>query len=137
MNVCYLGLGSNQKFPERQIRRAIKLIRTMPSTSVTRTSSLYWTKAWGLHTQQDFCNAVIEVRTWLNPVLLLKWCNKIEAIHCRTRKKIWGPRTLDIDIILYGKRVIRSNILTIPHPYFTSRDFVLKPLLEINPDIVF
>ncbi|KTD62733.1 2-amino-4-hydroxy-6-hydroxymethyldihydropteridine diphosphokinase [Legionella shakespearei] len=137
MNLCYLSLGSNQKSPERQIRQAIKLIRTLPSTSVSRISSLYWTKAWGLQTQQDFCNAAVEIKTALNPVLLLKWCHKIESRHCRIRKKAWGPRTLDIDIIFYGERTIRTNTLTIPHPYFASRDFVLKPLLEINPNIVF
>lgn len=137
MNRCYLSLGSNQKSPERQIRKAIELIRTMPSTSVSRVSSLYWTKAWGLPMQQDFCNAMVEIHTTLNPVLLLKWCHKIEARHCRTRKKNWGPRTLDIDIIFYGKRRISTDILTIPHPYFSSRDFVLRPLLEINPNIEF
>lgn len=132
MNKIYLGLGSNQKFPERQIRCAITAIQAIPNTSITKLSSLYWTKAWGLHSQQDFCNAVIEITSRLTPHLLLKWCQKIEKKQGRSRKKQWGPRTLDIDILLYKNRAIQSKDLSIPHPHMLSRDFVLKPLLEIN-----
>jgi 2-amino-4-hydroxy-6-hydroxymethyldihydropteridine diphosphokinase len=135
MNLCYLGLGSNQKFPQRQIRQAIESIRKMQSTSVIKISSLYWSQAWGLQGQQDFCNAVIEITTLLSPTLLLNFCKKIEHKQGRIRKKQWGPRTLDIDIILYGNRSIDTKKLTIPHPYMQSRDFVLVPLLEINPNI--
>ncbi len=135
MNLCYLGLGSNQKFPERQIRQAIKSISNMPSTSVTRISSLYWNQAWGLQVQQDFCNAIVEITTLLSPSMLLNCCKKIETNQGRIRKKPWGPRTLDIDIILYGNRSINTKKLKIPHPYMQSRDFVLFPLLEINPNI--
>ncbi|MCL9685016.1 2-amino-4-hydroxy-6-hydroxymethyldihydropteridine diphosphokinase [Legionella maioricensis] len=135
MNVCYLGLGSNQKFPERQIRQAIESISNIPSTSVIKTSSLYWNQAWGLQVQQDFCNAIVEITTLLPPLLLLKHCKKIEHKQGRIRKKRWGPRTLDIDIILYGNRRVNTKKLTIPHPYMQSRDFVLLPLLEINPNI--
>lgn len=135
MNRCYLSLGSNQKFPERQIRRAIHALKKIPSTRVLKASNLYWNKAWGLQAQQNFCNAVIEIATTLTPELLLVWCNKLEKKQGRIRKKHWGPRTLDIDIILYGTRKIRTRDLIIPHPYFHVRDFVLVPLLEINPDI--
>jgi len=135
MNRCYLALGSNQKFPERQLRLAIKSIRNLPSTSITRISTFYWNKAWGLTNQQDFCNAVIEIITILPPLKLLRACNKIENQHGRVRKKRWGPRILDIDILLYSNKVIQSKDLTIPHPQILTRDFVLKPLLEIRPDI--
>jgi 2-amino-4-hydroxy-6-hydroxymethyldihydropteridine diphosphokinase len=135
MNICYLGLGSNQKSPERHIRQAIKELGILPSTSVLKCSNLYWSKAWGITTQQNFCNAVVKMSTSLTPELLLKWCHIIERKHHRVRKKKWGPRTLDIDIILYGNRVIRSSNLTIPHPHYRSRDFVLHPLLELNPAI--
>ena len=133
MNICYLSLGSNQKMPERQIRKAIKDLRALPGTSVLSNSSLYWTKAWGLTCQQDFCNAVVKISTLLTPELLLKWCQKIEDQHERVRNKRWGPRTLDIDIILYGNRTLHKKNLTIPHPHYLSRDFVIQPLLEINP----
>jgi 2-amino-4-hydroxy-6-hydroxymethyldihydropteridine diphosphokinase len=135
MNRCYLSLGSNQNTPERQIRQAIEAIRTLPRTSVIKVSSLYWTRAWGLQAQQDFCNAVLEITTYLTPSILLAHCQKIETKQGRVRKKRWGPRTLDIDIILFGNRRISTKNLKIPHPYMLSRDFVITPLLEINPDI--
>lgn len=135
MNRCYLGLGSNQNVPERQIRQAIKEIRAFPSTSVTNVSSLYWSSAWGLHAQQDFCNAVIEILTALPPLILLKYCKKIESRHGRIRIKHWGPRTLDIDILLYDDRTIQTKDLIIPHPHMLTRDFVLNPLFEIAPNI--
>jgi len=133
MNRCYLALGSNQKNPERQLRLAIKAIDNFPNTSIKNVSSLLWTKAWGIHTQQDFCNAVVEIVTQLNPALLLSWCRETENNQGRVRKKTWGPRTLDIDILLYAKRTINSKGLTIPHPHMLEREFVMQPFLEINP----
>jgi 2-amino-4-hydroxy-6-hydroxymethyldihydropteridine diphosphokinase len=135
MNLCYLSLGSNQKFPERQIRNALKSIKNLRSTSILKVSNLYWSKAWGLQVQQDFCNVIVEIMTLLPPVLLLNCCKKIEKKQGRIRKKRWGPRTLDIDIILYGTRRMNTKNLSIPHPHMLSRDFVLIPLLEINPQI--
>jgi 2-amino-4-hydroxy-6-hydroxymethyldihydropteridine diphosphokinase len=106
----------------------------MPSTQVLKVSSLYWNKAWGVETQQDFCNVVLELTTSLDPYVLLSFCQKIERHQGRIRKRHWGPRTIDIDIILYGMRTIKTPKLTLPHPWFLERDFVLKPLLEINPN---
>lgn len=135
MNKCYLGLGSNQKEPERQIRRAIKAIQSIPLTCVTQASKCYWNKAWGMETQQDFCNVVVEVLTRLSPHALLKKCNAIEKQQARVRKKRWGPRTIDIDIILYGNRKISTRTLCVPHPHMMTREFVLHPLLQINPSL--
>lgn len=131
MNICYLGLGSNQKSPERQLRRAIRSIRALNSTSLTKVSRFHWTKAWGLQGQQDFCNAVVEISTTLAPLQLLRACQHIEKQQGRVRKKRWGPRVIDIDILTYGNKTIRINNLTIPHPYIASRDFVLQPLSEV------
>lgn len=128
---CYLSLGSNQKSPERQIRHAVNAIKMMPLTSITKVSKLYWTKAWGLKNQQDFCNAVVGITTRLTPMQLLKICQHIERRQGRVRKRRWGPRTLDIDIILYGNLSIKTKNLTLPHPSFLSRDFVMLPLLEM------
>lgn len=136
MNRCYLSLGSNQKAPERQIRLALSALKKIPSTSVTKVSSLFWNKAWGLQTQQDFCNVVVEISTILSPHKLLHFCQKIEQYQGRIRRKHWGPRVIDIDIIFYGDRKINTSRLTIPHPYFSVRDFVIKPLLQINPEIL-
>lgn len=132
MNTCYLGLGSNQKAPERQIRQAIKAIKALPATAITQVSNLYWSKAWGLCNQQDFCNVVVEISTSLSPSSLLTYCQRIETQQGRVRKKRWGPRTLDVDIILYNCRTIQTKKLTIPHPHWQSRDFVVIPLAEIQ-----
>jgi 2-amino-4-hydroxy-6-hydroxymethyldihydropteridine diphosphokinase len=134
MNVCYLGLGSNQKAPKRQIRKAIQSIAALNSTVVKKVSSFYQTKAWGLQSQQDFYNVVIEVTTRLPPLMLLKACQKIETRQDRVRKKHWGPRTIDIDILFYNKQKIKSKKLVVPHPYIQERDFVLIPLNEIEPN---
>ncbi|MCW8407405.1 2-amino-4-hydroxy-6-hydroxymethyldihydropteridine diphosphokinase [Legionella sp. PATHC035] len=134
MNVCYIGLGSNQHVPERQLRKAIKSIKSLRGTVVTKVSSFYWSKAWGLQGQQDFCNAVIELSTVLSPLELLNACQKIEKKQGRIRKKRWGPRIIDIDLLLYEDRVVQSKKLIVPHPHIHSRDFVLTPLKEINPD---
>ncbi|MFJ1267496.1 2-amino-4-hydroxy-6-hydroxymethyldihydropteridine diphosphokinase [Legionella lytica] len=131
MNVCYLGLGSNQKSPERQLRQAIRAIRALKSTSLTKISSFHWTKAWGLQGQQDFCNAVIEIHTTIAPLQLLRACQQIEKQQGRVRKKRWGPRIIDIDILTYGNKTIQINNLIIPHPYIASRDFVIQPLSEV------
>lgn len=131
MNRCYLSLGSNKKFPERQIRTALKNIRAIPCTSISKVSKFEWTKAWGVESQQDFCNALIEVKTTLDPFLLLTHCQKIEKKQGRTRKKHWGPRTIDIDIILYGLRKINQPRLKVPHPYYLERDFIRRPLEEL------
>ena len=127
-----MGLGSNQKSPERQIKQAIKAIKALPKTAITQQSNVYWNKAWGLNKQPDFCNAVVEISTSLCPSLLLAYCQHIETNQGRIRKKRWGPRTLDIDIILYGCRTIQTQNLTIPHPHMLSRDFVLIPLAQIQ-----
>ncbi|MBA2648475.1 MAG: 2-amino-4-hydroxy-6-hydroxymethyldihydropteridine diphosphokinase [Legionella sp.] len=135
MNKCYISLGSNQKYPERQLRQALKNLKNLPSTATTNCSTLYWNKAWGVHKQQDFCNAVVEIQTRLSPLLLLKHCNLIEEKQGRIRKKKYGPRTIDVDIILYGKLTLKTKHLTIPHPRAKLREFVLIPLLEINPSL--
>ncbi len=131
MNLCYLGIGSNQRSPERQLRYAIELIRTIQATSVTQISRFHWTKAWGVTKQQNFCNAVIEVVTSLTPKQLLRACQQIEKQQGRVRKKRWGPRVIDIDILFYGNRSVHTHNLTIPHPHLFSRDFVMIPLKEI------
>ncbi|MGC1181903.1 2-amino-4-hydroxy-6-hydroxymethyldihydropteridine diphosphokinase [Legionella sp.] len=135
MNVCYLALGSNQKSPQRQLRRAIHAIRSLNATSITKISNFHWTKPWGLLNQQDFCNAVIEIVTILSPLQLLSACQKIEKQQGRMRKKRWGPRIIDIDILFYGNRTIRTKKLITPHPHILSRDFVLIPLKELNTTI--
>ncbi len=135
MNKCYLGLGSNQKYPQRQIRQSLNQIKAFPHTILTKTSTMHWTKAWGLQRQQDFCNVVVEIITRLPPKALLMFCNKAEQQQQRRRLRKNGPRTLDVDILLYGNRRIKTKDLLIPHPRMHLRNFVLLPLLELYPEL--
>jgi len=135
MTLCYLALGSNLANPQRQIRRAVEHIRSMPGTVLLKTSSLYFNKAWGRKTQPNFYNAVVAVRTRLTPRQLLDHCLAIERKQGRYRKVIWGARTLDIDVLLYGQRCVQEHDLHIPHRGLLQRDFVLTPLFEIAAEV--
>ena len=128
---CYLSLGSNLRSPERQIRQAIHALGHIPRSSLLAHSSLYFNPAVGLRAQPRFCNAVALLTTTLTPMQLLQQCQCIEQQQGRVRKKRWGARTLDIDILFYGDYQCQTPTLTIPHPLLTQRDFVLTPLLEI------
>lgn len=134
---CYLGLGSNLNSPKRNIHLACQALKTLPQTQVLSISSLYLSKPAGVVGQPDYCNAVVHINTRLPAHTLLKYCQKIETAHGRVRKKRWGSRTLDIDILLYGKHSIQTPKLTIPHPRLHERDFMLIPLLELWPKAEF
>jgi len=135
MNQCYLSLGSNLRVPQRQLRLAVAQLRKLPHSSVIKVSSLYLSRPWGPVSQPNYCNIVLALITSLSPSALLRYCQLIENRQLRVRKKRWGPRTLDIDILLYGNYAIHQHDLIIPHPRMTERDFILVPLLEIAPDI--
>ena len=137
MITCYLSLGSNLRSPERQIRQAVVRLKKLPKTTVTKLSKLYVTQAVGRRTQPPYCNSVVEIKTSHPPRRLLHHCLAIEKKQQRVRKIRWGARTLDIDILLYGQQIIRKHQLTIPHPRMLERDFVLKPLFSIAPNLGF
>ncbi len=132
MTLCYLGLGSNLKSPQRQLAFAIRRLQKLPRVLVSRRSGFYLTEPQGLKAQPRYCNAVVEIHTNLPPLSLLKSCQNIERIQQRLRKKRWGARTIDIDILLYGNQQIRHHQLTIPHPAMWQRDFVIIPLQELR-----
>lgn len=134
MTLSYLGLGSNLRTPERQLRQAIALIKRLPKSSIIALSKIYFSRPYGVHAQPPYCNMVVAVETSLSAYSLLNFCKGIEIKQQRVRKKRWGARTLDIDILLHGNQVFNSPDLTIPHPYMVKRDFVLVPLLEIYPN---
>ncbi len=134
--MCYLGLGSNIGNSEGNIKNAIAAISHLKGTEVSKKSCLYLTKAWGKTDQQDFINAVIEIKTKLSAQALLQEFQKIEAELGRQKIEKWGPRIIDIDILLYSDIVVNQPHLTIPHPYLTQRSFVLVPLYELNPELV-
>ncbi len=131
----YIGLGSNLEDPKAQILTAIEDIRAIQQTSLVELSSLYRSPPMGPQDQPDYINAVIGVDTELTPHALLDALQQIEQKHGRIRKRHWGERTLDLDILLFADKVIQDTRLTVPHPGIADRAFVLYPLAEIAPDL--
>ena len=135
MTIVYIGLGSNLDNPEQHIKSAIGALGELQSCTLIKASSLYKTKPVGPQDQDDFINAVIELETELEAIALLNALQTIEQKHGRKRKdERWGPRTLDLDIIMFGNEIINNEQLTIPHVEMKNRAFVMVPLAEINPD---
>lgn len=135
MTSVYLSLGSNIGDRKDYLMTALNRIKHLPNTSLKTVSSLYETTAWGKTDQDDFLNCCCKLETSLSPQELLLSCQKIERDLNRIRHEHWGPRTLDIDILLYGDDNIATDQLQIPHPYMTKRAFVLVPLAEIAPEL--
>lgn len=136
MTEVYLALGSNVDDRVGFMRRAINEIRRSHDIRLAACSSLYQTKPWGFVNQPMFLNAVVKIETELEAELLLKCLKKIELIVGRKPTFRWGPREIDIDIVTFGDLVMINPNLTIPHPEAVKRAFVLKPLLEIAPDLI-
>ena len=133
---AFIGLGSNLGDPAAQIRRALRALAALPETRLVRQSSLYRNPPAGYLNQPEFINAVARIETRLAPRDLLEELLAIERAHGRVRDIPNGPRTLDLDILLYGERTVREPGLTIPHPRMLERAFVLLPLAEIAPETV-
>jgi 2-amino-4-hydroxy-6-hydroxymethyldihydropteridine diphosphokinase len=136
MTRAVLGLGSNLDDPEAQVRRAFDEIAMLPATRLIARSALYRTAPVGLAEQPDFINACALVETTLAPRALLTALLAIERRHGRVRTVPNGPRTLDIDIVLYGEDTIEEPGLSVPHPRAHERAFVLEPLLDVWPEAV-
>ena len=134
---AYIGLGSNLYNPKLQIVKAIEELHRLSNSNVIEWSSLYASKPMGPKDQPDFINAVVKISTALPPEELLLALHKIEDSHDRKRDEDrWGPRTLDLDILLYGEQCIDSENLQIPHSGIADREFVLIPLQEIETDLI-
>ncbi|USE37761.1 2-amino-4-hydroxy-6-hydroxymethyldihydropteridine diphosphokinase [Endozoicomonas sp. SCSIO W0465] len=131
----YVALGSNLEQPELQLQRAVDTIDSSPQMTVCGCSRLYRSDPVGPPGQPDYCNAVVAITTTLTPLQLLDALQSIENSHGRVRSVRWGPRTLDLDIILFGNQRIESQRLTIPHYQMQVRNFVLCPLLDVAPDL--
>jgi len=132
---AYVALGSNLQDPVRQVESALEELDRLPETRLVKRSSLYRTAPVGYAEQPDFVNAVAQLETRLPADRLLDQLQAVEARHGRTRSFPNAPRTLDLDLLLYGDLVLRSERLTLPHPRMRERDFVLIPLREIAPDL--
>ncbi|MBI4835331.1 MAG: 2-amino-4-hydroxy-6-hydroxymethyldihydropteridine diphosphokinase [Planctomycetes bacterium] len=133
-NTAYLGLGSNLGRKKYNISKAIRLMEEA-GIQILRRSRFYKTKPVGFINQPDFINAAVKIRTVFSPEQLLKLLKGIEKRMGRVRVHRWGPRIIDIDVLLYGKRIVKMRGLTIPHPRMHERAFVLQPLAQIAPGL--
>ncbi len=132
---AWLGLGGNLGDPQAAMAKALQAIDADPRTRVVAVSSVYRTPPWGKTDQPDFLNAVAGVETDLSPRDLLDLCLEAEKGLKRVRAERWGPRTIDIDLLLFDDLTINEPGLEVPHPRMTQRAFVLLPLAEIAPEL--
>ena len=137
MTAAYVGLGSNLADPAAQVRRALEELADILETRVTARSPLYRSAPLGPQDQPDYINAVAALDTSLAPLELLASLRDIERIHGRVRDGTrWGPRSLDLDLLLYGDVVMDTLELSLPHPGLPERAFVLYPLFDVAPQLV-
>jgi 2-amino-4-hydroxy-6-hydroxymethyldihydropteridine diphosphokinase len=137
-STAFIGLGSNLDQPLQQLQRALREIDELPDVELIRVSSFYETAPIGFTAQAMFVNAVAQIETMLSPQQLMRALLEIEASHHRVRTigaEKNGPRTLDLDLLIFNDWFFREADLTLPHPRMHERAFVIKPLLEIAPDI--
>lgn len=137
MSNYYIGLGANLNDRISTIQKAICQLRNTPGFTVTATSTLYETLPWGKIDQPPFINGVVAVETQLDPDAVLDRCQEIEQSLGRVRHEKWGPRTIDIDLLYAQDIKINTARLTLPHPFFTERAFVLVPLAEIAGNVYY
>lgn len=132
----YIGLGSNLQQPLEQAQQAIKELSEHKRLRHTKASALYRSKPVGPQDQPDYVNGVVHCQTQLGPHDLLDLLQSLEQDHGRERKRHWGERTLDLDLLFYGTAQIRTPRLTVPHPFILDRSFVLYPLSDLDPSLV-
>jgi len=131
----YIGLGSNIEQPYLQIKNAITALNNLPDTRVVNDSGYFKSRPMGPEDQPDYVNAVAELQTALDAEELLEHCQSIERQQGRIKKRHWGERTIDLDILLYADQRIETDDLTVPHTGICLRDFVYLPLLKLNSEI--
>ncbi len=134
--VAYLGLGSNLGEREANLRKAMKMLESTGEVRIMRRSSVYETSPVGYENQPDFLNMVVQVKSCLKAKELLHHCLGVEERMMRERLIRWGPRIIDIDLLLYDNQTFKDSELTLPHPEMIRRAFVLIPLLELEPELV-
>ncbi|WP_333002536.1 2-amino-4-hydroxy-6-hydroxymethyldihydropteridine diphosphokinase [Vibrio coralliilyticus] len=136
MITVFIAVGSNLADPVTQANDAIEALKQLPKSQFKQSSNLYSSTPMGPQDQPNYINAVVEITTELTPLELLDCTQAIEQEQGRVRKdERWGPRTLDLDIVLYGNEVMDSERLTVPHYGMKEREFVLYPLAEIAPNL--
>jgi 2-amino-4-hydroxy-6-hydroxymethyldihydropteridine diphosphokinase len=135
MNTVMIALGSNIEPRSQYLNDAIQLLAEHENIKVVNQSSIYETDPIGYEDQSPFLNMVIQIKTELIPMDLLSYCQKVEIALGREREIRWGPRTVDLDILVYNQKSVHNEHLTIPHPRMLERAFVLIPLSEIGEDV--
>lgn len=140
LHIAYIGLGSNLENPKNQVIRALLELDLLENSYLLAYSSLYQSSPMTLdgnsENQDNYINAAAKLATKLSPLELLDKLQAIENKQKRVRKKRWGARTIDLDILLYGNQAIQQKRLTVPHIGLKQRDFVLFPLFELNPNLI-
>jgi 2-amino-4-hydroxy-6-hydroxymethyldihydropteridine diphosphokinase len=133
---AYVGIGANLGDRAAQVCFARRALDDLSDTRVTACSEVYETAPVGPGEQRPYYNAAVELETGLSPESILRGLLAIEQQAGRHRREKWGPRTLDLDLLLYGERVISTEELSVPHPFLHERPFVLRPLADIDPGLV-
>ncbi|SDO62660.1 2-amino-4-hydroxy-6-hydroxymethyldihydropteridine diphosphokinase [Alkalicoccus daliensis] len=133
--ISYISLGANIGNRVEQLKQAVEMLQQREEIRILALSSFYETKPVGVTDQPDFINAVVKIDTSLPPLTLLEVTQYIEQELGRVRKEKWGPRKIDLDLLLYGEETIELESLIVPHPRMTERGFVLLPLEELTPDL--
>lgn len=133
--ICHIGLGANLDHPAAQIAWALRALAALPATRLDAVAPLYRSRAIGPQPQPDYLNTAARLRTGLEPRELLRHLQKLEAARGRVRGERWGPRPLDLDILLYGESCVAEADLVIPHPRLGERNFVLAPLHDLDPHL--
>ncbi len=136
MTDVFLSLGSNKGDRLKYLNEALNFLNRLKNSSVQKVASIYETLPLGFEEQENFYNTAVLLKTELNPFELLRQIKEIEKEVGRTKSFRWGPREIDIDILLFGNSVIETEELTVPHKYLTERDFAIVPLLEIKDDVI-
>ena len=138
MTLAYIAIGSNLASPLEQVNAAVQALGEIPQSKIVAVSSFYRTPPLGPQDQPDYLNAAVVLETALNAETLLDNTQRIELQQGRVRKEErWGPRTLDLDLMLFGHETINTERLTVPHYDMKNRGFMLWPLFEVAPDLIF
>jgi 2-amino-4-hydroxy-6-hydroxymethyldihydropteridine diphosphokinase len=136
MKTAYIGIGSNLADPRRNCLEAIERIGRIEGCNITSVSGLYLTEPVGVKAQEWYINGAVSVSTGLSPFDLISRLLDIEAEMGRVRTMKWGPRVIDLDILLFGQDIINEKVLTVPHPMMHLRRFVMAPMADLAPDLM-
>ena len=133
---AFLSLGSNRGDRKLHLKTALAKLNALEKTEIISVSNLYSTAAWGKEDQPDFLNMAVGIKTFFQPEILMKKIIRIEEEMGRVRMEKWGPRIIDIDILMFGNEKINSETITLPHPEMHKRKFVLVPMKDIAAEII-